>query len=348
MIRGLRDCLISIKFCLLVKRQIAKIHKTGRPCYFLLATPCHGNLGDQAIVYAEKKLLTQCGLLQSVIEISDREYRVIRGRLSGHVWKKDVILLDGGGNMGTLWENEDNKISEIIQTYSHNRIIVFPQTCFYEGTQEAQDRLSKNRRIYESNPNLTIFIRDRISYDFCLNKFRKTDFRYAPDIVLSIEKYGIADKQGKCLLCFRSDKEKVIAAEEIAALKRELDKKNMITDEVSTVIKRKVGGRNRNRELYKVWKKFAAADLVITDRLHGMIFAAITSVPCLAMDNVSGKISGVCGWLEETGNIKVCGSMDEIISKVDEYYGKGNSRLHREVLKDSFDEIKLEVLSSGK
>lgn len=36
--------------------------------------------------------------------------------------------------------------------------------------------------------------------------------------------------------------------------------------------------------------KFRECELVITDRIHGMIFAAITGTPCIALSNY--KIKG--------------------------------------------------------
>ncbi len=38
---------------------------------------------------------------------------------------------------------------------------------------------------------------------------------------------------------------------------------------------------------------------MITDRLHGMVFAVITGTPCLVFDNVSKKISMVYQWIRE-------------------------------------------------
>ena len=42
--------------------------------------------------------------------------------------------------------------------------------------------------------------------------------------------------------------------------------------------------------LNKKFREFSERNLIITDRLHGMIFAAITGTPCVAMDNISHKI----------------------------------------------------------
>lgn len=44
-------------------------------------------------------------------------------------------------------------------------------------------------------------------------------------------------------------------------------------------------------------------DIVITDRLHGMIFCYITGTPCIVFDNDNHKISETYKkWLKETCN----------------------------------------------
>ena len=37
---------------------------------------------------------------------------------------------------------------------------------------------------------------------------------------------------------------------------------------------------------------------LITDRIHGMLFAAVTGTPCIALDNVSKKVSGAYEWIQ--------------------------------------------------
>ena len=50
-----------------------------------------------------------------------------------------------------------------------------------------------------------------------------------------------------------------------------------------------------------------------------MIFSAITSTPCLALDNKSRKISGVFNWLKHLGYVKVCSSPEQLIDSINEY-----------------------------
>lgn len=46
--------------------------------------------------------------------------------------KKDtIILLQGGGNFGDIWDIHEFK-RKVIRNYPENRIIIFPQTVFYQ------------------------------------------------------------------------------------------------------------------------------------------------------------------------------------------------------------------------
>ena len=52
-------------------------------------------------------------------------------------------------------------------------------------------------------------------------------------------------------------------------------------------------------------REFSAGRLLITDRLHGMIIAALAGIPCLAFDNATHKVRGVFEWLRGLGNIMI-------------------------------------------
>ena len=47
---------------------------------------------------------------------------------------------------------------------------------------------------------------------------------------------------------------------------------------------------NLSREVYNQLENFAKHKLIITDRLHGLIFALITNTPCIALSSYNFKI----------------------------------------------------------
>ena len=68
----------------------------------------------------------------------------------------------------------------------------------------------------------------------------------------------------------------------------------------------------RKKEVKNKLEQFKKAKLIITDRLHGMIFAAITSTPCIALGNYNHKIKSCSETLEHLGYIKYVDNVEEI------------------------------------
>ena len=66
----------------------------------------------------------------------------------------------------------------------------------------------------------------------------------------------------------------------------------------------------------------SGASLIITDRLHGMIFAAITGTPCIVMESLSSKIRGCYSWIEDCNYIRLCNDSEEIPAIWEEIQGK--------------------------
>lgn len=314
--------LYAYRFKVSFVKKVQRLRSNYTKLIFIIATPRHSNLGDHAIVYAELKLLRDIGLAERVVEISNVDYLNNKNLIRQYILNEDILIIDGGGNMGTLWPAEDDKITEIVDTYSNNVIIIFPQTCFYLPVPESNDRLQRNRKVYQQAKRLIITLRDQASYEFCVNNFVGVRFICIPDIVLYINDLEIRKKNHRngVLLCFRDDLEKVISDLEIMRVINRLKQQGLIYNKTSTLAHNSVSKKHRNSELLKKWDEFSSAKLVITDRLHGMIFAAITGTPCLAIDNLSCKVSGVYNLIPEMRNVRICKNVDEVLKNIEAYY----------------------------
>ncbi|OFV71347.1 polysaccharide pyruvyl transferase family protein [Acetobacterium wieringae] len=328
----------KLQFEFFFKNTTKEIRRKHGYCLILMATPCHGNLGDHAIVQAQYNLLSDVGLRDLIIEINNSNYEKYKDIIRKYTSSDDIIIIDGGGNLGTLWPHEDDKISEIINLFRFNKTVVFPQTCYYSNDSDGEKRLQKNKTIYSEHANLTICLRDKQSFDFAQRNFSSTKFIFVPDIVLYIDKVGRGSVRDGVLLCFRKDLEKVAADENINRIKDFIRNHNIKYDETDTVINKNVSKRTRDEELRKKWDQFSKSGLVITDRLHGMIFAAITGTPCIAIDNKSKKVSGVYEWISKLKNIKVCDDMSKIDNTILDLY-KSNFEYDKSFLNDHFAEI---------
>ena len=67
--------------------------------------------------------------------------------------------------------------------------------------------------------------------------------------------------------------------------------------------KTKLSVNERKVELNKIWKQFESSEWIITDRLHGMIFAFITRTPAIVIPNNNHKIGSCYEWIRNCGYI---------------------------------------------
>ena len=121
---------------------------------FLIGTPHHGNLGDQAIVYAENKILEDHFKDHTIIEINTSELMNHLKSLKVNVKKDDIFALHGGGNLGDeyFWEEEARR--KIISEFKDNKIILFPQSIYFKDTANGKIEFDKTKMIYNQHKNL--------------------------------------------------------------------------------------------------------------------------------------------------------------------------------------------------
>ena len=117
-------------------------------------------------------------------------------------------------------------------------------------------------------------------------------------------------KDTDILICLRKDKEKVID-NKIGNIILEL-KNRYSLKYTDTVINSFILPDKRKEYVEEKILEFVNSKIVITDRLHGMIFAFLTKTPCIALNNSSGKVLGVYEWIKECGYIKVINDIEEI------------------------------------
>ena len=316
LIRRIKNTLLNSRESLVLLISLLELkigHLLNRKFAILIGTPTHGNLGDQAIVYAEKHMLSKMNFIDNIVEISSKSYLKYTDTVQQYISKNDIIIIDGGGSMGTLWVNNEYRFRDIVKRFISNNVYIFPQTIYY-GTEEWELKvLNDSIDVYTKHDKLTIFCRDKTSYDFAKQHFVYNRVRYAPDIVLSLypTKEDINRQSSRALICFRNDIEANVdknLKEEIINTVRE---KFYVVEEISTLTGGYVDRFTRKKELERKWKAFSKANLVVTDRLHAMLFCALTGTPCIAIDNLSKKVSGTYEWIKPLSYIKM------VISSID-------------------------------
>lgn len=282
-----------------------------------LDTPMHENLGDQAIAMAERQFLktheiSRCEVNANVLDHKERWYAKVTPR-------NQCILVHGGGFLGTLWIDEEERFRRIIKAFKNHKIIVFPQTITFDLNSEAgRSYLKQSQKIYSSHPDLTIFVREHQSYEFMKKYFPDVKCILVPDIVTIFNINLKRQNRDGILLCLRSDLEKSITNSEVLKIEQELRNKypNEKLEYTDTVVSYNIPAFYRKREVNKKLMQFSKAELIITDRLHGMVFAALTGSPCIALGNINGKVKNVYEWIKHNEYIKFVDDMEEFADTI--------------------------------
>ena len=88
---------------------------------FLIGTPWYGNIGDQAIAVGELKALKVLYPKSAIIDVTQSVYRSSLNKWFGlGITKNDVLFLQGGGNLGSLYPQEEVLRRSIITSYNYN------------------------------------------------------------------------------------------------------------------------------------------------------------------------------------------------------------------------------------
>lgn len=265
---------------------------------YILGTPIYGNLGDQAITLAEEKLLKDNFENWKIIEIesifTQKHIKYIRKFI-----KDSLILINGGGFMGSLWIKEEEMVRTVVKNFPNNPIIIFPQTLLYEDNPDGIKELNKSKEIYSNHKKLYIFSREKVTYDFIKENLPDCKTYLVPDIVLYLKE--ITKERfdyNQVTICMRNDKEKMFDDKKIIL---DILKDNGYTDIniTDTLVFNNVYRINRKQMVYKKIYEFNKSKLIITDRLHGMIFAYLANTPCIVINSKSHKLKGVYEWIKD-------------------------------------------------
>lgn len=290
-------------------KKIKECNRIGKQIVYLLDIPTYSNLGDQAIGYAERKFFDNSFPQAEVIEVEGYMVKYYLGFIRRHVKKEDLLVHIGGGNFGDLYPAiEDNRIKLLSEIKNH-RVILFPQTIYYTDTERGQQGLKKMQAAIANHGDVIIIAREKISFEFARETFR-ANVILNPDIVLYLKKYSNFKRDG-VLLCLRDDEEKKADYfETITSTISKHGEKYIITDTISN---QAVHIENREKILDQKWHEFQGSKVVITDRLHGMIFSFITGTPCIVLENKNFKIKSFYDtWLSNVGFIRLLRDISEL------------------------------------
>lgn len=293
------------------RKRKCTIQLPKQPCAFLIGTPEHDNLGDHAIAYATERMLVKL-FGNRIIEITEEQYLSNHRRIKKMVRKKDLILIQGGGNWGNTYKYIAKIHRLILKELKKQQIIVMPQTVYYTPDAIGEKNKKKDGILLKKCNKIIFFCREKKSLCFFQKEFREIDCNFTPDLVLSLNMVTNVKRKG-CLFCIRNDLESALSAMDKIVLLNTLEREGFRVTVTDTSNGIRVNPEQREKALQAKWKQFQQAELVLTDRLHGLIFSYITGTPCIVLGNYNHKVQAAYSMISKYAkNIVFINSVQEL------------------------------------
>ncbi|MBQ7544813.1 MAG: polysaccharide pyruvyl transferase family protein [Synergistaceae bacterium] len=302
--------------CRSIISTLKDTNKPGISRIITLNVPRYGNRGDIAIALAERRLFNEHCRDRLLIELpfdlcDDYPHLIIP-----HINSRDILMTVGGGWYGSFWRNAEMTALNILRHFPNNRVIIMPQTIYYFDSAQGRKELADDRKSFARFKDLHVFVRDRKSFEMIhsTNLFPNAQsVDLVPDMACSMDFTNLApEKREGVLVCLRPDVEQVLTNHErntlCVRLLREFGHVGFFS---TNPVRSTVMLSEWEKVLDETLRMIAGAELVITDRLHGMLFAAITGTPCVAFDNKTGKVHSVHEWISGCEYVQVCRSAEE-------------------------------------
>lgn len=316
---------------------------TNRKRIFLFMVPEHGNVGDYAIAYAEIDFLKHYFPEYEVITVTTLEWMNAKDAIISFVGQSDLIFLNGGGYLGDLWEGDIENYRSIVESFPNHKVVFFPNTLSFKNGILNNATFINEMEWFAKQSNVFVMLRDLMSFE-SFYKHNK-GCMLTPDMVLF---YGTKkeekdnkekEKINEVLVCLRNDREKLLDSDKriIEGLKRG----NVKFSELEINAERYISFSNGSQYVKKICSEMKKRNCVITDRLHGMLLAVLSNVPCIALDNRTHKVKGVLDWIKDKGyviyyddisNVDICSAVELAI------YNKRNAGVF-EFSTDEFDKM---------
>ena len=281
-----------------------RLFARGRlPALILFNSPDYSNLGDHAIALGTERFFKKYFPQWELIQVSCEEYVRENLKIKQIVQEQDVLMISGGGYLGTLWPRFDDIVRHIVSAFPKNKIFILPQTAYYEDSEFGKAEIVSKKQCFDAHTELYLAFREQKSFAFAQKMFGADHcISLIPDMALFL-RYHAKQKRKGALLCFRRDKEAL--GNQKQDMLRYFKSSTYPFDTVDTIAESDVNLVTRETSLRELLDRFSRATVVLTDRLHGMLLCAVCGTPCLAFDNLSGKVSGTYEWIKKFEFIKM-------------------------------------------
>ncbi len=299
----------------------------------LIDFPHHANVGDSAIWLGEIAYLQsrRCNL-RYICDAQNYNQEALRDVLG-----ESLILLHGGGNFGDLYPNHQELKEKVIRSFPNHRIIQLPQSIHFDEASH----LARVQSVLAQHKDFHFVTRDAVSHRLAQDHF-ECHLYLCPDSALMLDLKPLASRRKavNVVVLSRTDDEK---ASHIASVLSNAISSHVVDwlDEATPKYQwlydwshRRLGWRSSKvpssllnklsllaanlmagQRLARGLTLLGQGDIVITDRLHGIILSWMGGTQVFYTDNSYKKLSNFLStWLSDTQNITHCLSFEEALN----------------------------------
>lgn len=302
----------------------------------LLDYPNTTNVGDSLIWLGEIAYLKSRGLkIKYVCDSRNYDYQKLKQVINDH----SIVLMHGGGNFGTVWEEIHTFRLKVINELKSVPIIQLPQTIHFDS----EDKVNEINQAITKHGQYTLLARGQFSYSFAKSNFNAPVY-LCPDMAFFIGAIKHQSANNGFVAVARTDCETSGALNFALKTLKEEQEIN-ITDWLDPSLAERlihriemhtVGLRRlidpHNMLLLKLWNLLSTLRLkrgvailgtatsVVTDRLHVHILSILLNKPHIMVDNNYGKLKRFYEtWTYRCALVKYAAKSNDAVGLVREF-----------------------------
>lgn len=274
---------------------------------FLIGTPDHDNIGDAAITLGTYEFIKSYFSGYKVVEVTGYQIEEKFALMNATISDDDLIFLQGGGNLGNMYLLEENIRRKVISNFPNNKIVILTQTVYFDDTEKGKEEVKISADIYNRHTNLTLLTRGKQSLSFAQQHFQNVRSYNALDMALMLDRNYYFDRQG-VLLCIRDlIDESGLDSDSYEQIHRIVGNYDAHYEETQNRYAGEIPPALRGIVVNEELQKFAKHKVIVTDRLHGMIFSIITHTPCVVIRSYTQKIEEFSEFFKDSNAVSYIG-----------------------------------------
>lgn len=333
------------------KTNLKTVSRKKANAIFYFGSPEYDNIGDHAIFLSSKAFFYQHFPEYDFFSYTEKETDLCINKIFKNVKKNDIVVIQGGGNIGSLYTQEPLR-RKVLKKCKRITTFVMPSSIYFSDDKHGRKELNKSKSVYNSCSNLTVITRDIFSFEFAKKHFSCNVLCY-PDIVFSLVdslsfdiKCGVAP-----LLCLRDDIESKLDYPSKINIYNAVAEHYpfFFSDDTSTGYL--IPENSGEAEFRKTLDIFNNSNYIITDRLHGMIISFLLNKKCIVFSNFDKKIEGSFKWIKDSKNIVFINDKKHFSDCFDMFLKKQEEKEKTQYLKEHFKKMEhnmREIISNGK